>query len=111
MTMPRRLRHALRARGADVRSVDPRRWGLGGLPGLLRAVRQEAPNVILMQIRLMLSVAGSAMLAWSLLQRCAPLVVTLHEFTGAHPLRRLAVGAAGSRPHGGRHGRARRRTA
>lgn len=87
------LYDALRSRGADLRSVDTGRWGLTGVPGLLRAVRQEAPDVILMQYPTDAFGRRLGTPAWSLLQHCAPLIVTLHEFTATHPMRRLAVGA------------------
>ena len=87
------LYDALRSRGADLRSVDTGSWGLTGVPGLLHAVRQEAPDVILMQYPTDAFGRRLGTPVWSLLQRCAPLVVTLHEFTATHPLRRLAVGA------------------
>ena len=93
------LYDALRTRGADLRAVDTVRWGLTSLPNLLRAVQQEAPDVVLMQYPTDAFGRGLAIPAWALLQRCAPLVVTLHEFTATHHLRRLAVGALLTRVH------------
>jgi len=82
----------LRRQGVDAASVDIGRWTLSQLPRLLRAVGQARPDAIVMQYPT--DSFGHSLLpqAFAAIQTIAPLVVILHEFAFAHPLRRLAVG-------------------
>ena len=94
-----RLYDALRSCGADLQSVDIGIWGLTAVPHLLRAVPAGSAECDPDAYPTDAFGRGLAIPAWALLQRCAPLVVTLHEFTATHPLRRLAVGALLARVH------------
>jgi glycosyltransferase involved in cell wall biosynthesis len=80
------------ALGITVLPVDIGDWSLGALPKLMREIRRQRPDVILVQYptRAFGSSLGPVLLA--AVQQIAPLVVMLHEFVAAHPLRKLAVG-------------------
>lgn len=83
----------LAARGMELVPVDIGNWSLrriGALAGLVRAAR---PDAILMQYPTDAFGRSLMLPLFGLLQQVAPLVVTLHEFTAAHPLRKAAVGA------------------
>lgn len=80
-----------RTRGIDVRSVDLGDWSLGAVPRLLAAIDHERPDVVLMQYPTRAFGASLGPIALGALLRTAPLVVQLHEFVAAHPLRKLAL--------------------
>jgi glycosyltransferase involved in cell wall biosynthesis len=81
----------LRQRQIDPRPVDLKRWGLTQVPGLLRRVASERPDAILMQYPTDAFDAALGPHAFSVLQRQAPLVVTLHEFAAANLIRRASL--------------------
>jgi glycosyltransferase involved in cell wall biosynthesis len=81
----------LRARDLDVRPVDLGRWGVARIPALLRQVAAERPDLILMQYPTDAFSAALGPHGFSVLQRLAPLVVTLHEFAAANPVRRASL--------------------
>ena len=87
------LLNALGKHGLEARIIDRDDWTLSGLPGLLRQVRGARPDAILIQYPTDAFARSIAIHAFALLQRTAPLIVTLHEFTAAHPLRRLSLAA------------------
>jgi len=80
-------------RGIDVRPIDLGDWSLAAVPAILRAISSEKPDVLLMQYPTGGFGASLGPIGVGALQRIAPLVVMLHEFTAAHPLRKLAIGA------------------
>jgi glycosyltransferase involved in cell wall biosynthesis len=86
-----RLAKALRQVGADVVDIDIGNWRLQRAKTLLRAVSAARPDAILLQYPT--DAFGRSLLpqAFATVQRIAPLVVTVHEFTAGHPLRRLAL--------------------
>jgi len=81
----------LREKTFDVRPVDRVKWGLTQVPDLLRQVAAERPDVILLQYPTDAFNASLGPHAFCLLQRQAPLVVTLHEFSAANPIRRASL--------------------
>jgi glycosyltransferase involved in cell wall biosynthesis len=81
----------LRARDMDVRPVDLGQWGLAQVPALLRKVAAEQPDLILMQYPTDAFSAALGPHVFSALQQLAPLVVTLHEFAAANPVRRASL--------------------
>lgn len=87
------LSDGLAGRGIVVTPVDIGHWGPGRIGALLHAVRAAKPDAILMHYPTDAFGRSLMLPLFGLLQRVAPLVVTLHEFTAAHPLRRAAVGA------------------
>ena len=78
--------------GVDARAVDVKRWGLSGIGELRRQVARERPDAILMQYPTDAFGAALGPHAFAALQRQAPLVVTLHEFVAANPVRRASLG-------------------
>jgi glycosyltransferase involved in cell wall biosynthesis len=86
------LMATLRAKQIDARSVDSKRWGVGAVSGLLRQVGAERPDAILMQYPTDAFGAALGPHVFGALQRQAPLIVTLHEFVAANPLRRASLG-------------------
>jgi glycosyltransferase involved in cell wall biosynthesis len=82
---------ALGGLGLDTEVVDRADWTMPHLPGLLRAVRDARPDAILLQYPTDAFARSLSIHAFALLQRTAPLIVTLHEFSAAHPLRRLSL--------------------
>jgi glycosyltransferase involved in cell wall biosynthesis len=86
------LVEVLRRKQVDARPVDLKQWGLAQVPELLRRVAAERPDAILMQYPTDAFSAALGPHAFSALQRQAPLVVTLHEFAAANPIRRASVG-------------------
>jgi len=86
------LLEALGGRGLEVEVIDRASWTLSGLPGLFRRVRRARPDAILVQYPTDAFARTLSIHAFALLQRSAPLVVTLHEFVAAHWLRRLSLG-------------------
>ena len=87
------LLDALGGLGLDTEVVDRANWTMPHLPGLLRAVRDARPDAILLQYPTDAFARSLSVHAFALLQRSAPLIVTLHEFSAAHPLRRLSLAA------------------
>lgn len=85
------LLDALGGLGLDAEIVDRADWTMPHLPGLLRAVRDARPDAILLQYPTDAFARSLSIHAFALLQRSAPLIVTLHEFSAAHPLRRLSL--------------------
>lgn len=85
------LAAVLRARGIDICPVDLGRWGLTRVPALLQKVAAERPDLILMQYPTDAFSAALGPHGFALLQRLAPLVVTLHEFAAANPVRRISL--------------------
>lgn len=83
---------ALRGKRIDARPVNLTRWGLTRVPELLRQVAAEQPDAILMQYPTDAFGAALGPHAFSALQRQAPLIVTLHEFAEANPIRRMSLG-------------------
>jgi glycosyltransferase involved in cell wall biosynthesis len=81
----------LRRRQVDARPVDLKRWGLAEVPELLRRISFERPDAILLQYPTDAFGAALGPHAFSALQRQAPLVVTLHEFMAANPIRRASL--------------------
>jgi glycosyltransferase involved in cell wall biosynthesis len=79
--------------GLSVHPVDPGAWSLAMVPAILREISRAKPDVILMQYPSRAFGASLGPVAISAIQRIAPLVVMLHEFVAAHPLRKAAVGA------------------
>ena len=86
------LTAALRERGVAVCPVNPGDWGLPAVRRLLQAVQLARPDAILMQYPTDAFGRSFAPHVFALLQRIAPLVVTLHEFTASHVLRRASIG-------------------
>jgi glycosyltransferase involved in cell wall biosynthesis len=81
----------LQQRHIDVRPVDLKRWGLAQVPKLLRQVATEQPDAILVQYPTDAFDAALGPHAFSALQRQAPLIVTLHEFAAANPIRQASL--------------------
>ena len=81
----------LRQKHLDVRPLDQKRWGLGQVPSLLREVAAERPDAILMQYPTDAFSAALGPHAISALQHTAPLIITLHEFASANPIRRASM--------------------
>ena len=81
----------LRKLGMMVDVIDQPRWRLPSLPRLLRAVRAARPDAVLLQYPTDAFSRGLLPHMFAALQSTAPLVVTLHEFTAAHPLRKLSL--------------------
>jgi glycosyltransferase involved in cell wall biosynthesis len=81
----------LRRRQVDARTVVLKRWGLAQVPELLRQTSSERPDAILMQYPTDAFGAALGPHAFSALQRQAPLIVTLHEFTATNPIRRASL--------------------
>lgn len=79
--------------GLSVHPVDLGGWSLRMLPAILREIARQQPDVILMQYPSRAFGASLGPVAISAIQRIAPLVVMLHEFVAAHPLRKAAVAA------------------
>lgn len=79
--------------GLTVDPVDLGGWSARMVPAILRTISSRRPDVILMQYPTRAFGASLGPAAISAVQRIAPLVVMLHEFVAAHPLRKLAVGA------------------
>jgi glycosyltransferase involved in cell wall biosynthesis len=86
------LVEVLRRKQVDARPVDLKQWGLAQVPELLRQVAAERPDAILLQYPTDAFSAALGPHAFSVLQRLAPLVVTMHEFAAANPIRRASVG-------------------
>ena len=86
-----RLLQALAEAGADPIEINIRDWRLQRGGALLKAVSAARPDVILLQYPT--DAFGRSLLPqlFATVQHVAPLAVTLHEFTAAHPLRRLAL--------------------
>jgi glycosyltransferase involved in cell wall biosynthesis len=80
-------------RGIEVCPVDLGRWTLATVPALLREIARLRPDGILMQYPTGAFGHSLGPVFVGLLQRIAPLMVMLHEFIAAHPLRKVAVGA------------------
>jgi glycosyltransferase involved in cell wall biosynthesis len=80
-------------RGITVRPVDLGDWSLTAVPRILRAIRLERPDIILMQYPNLAFGSSLGPVALGAFQRIAPLVVMLHEFNAIHLLRKLAIGA------------------
>jgi glycosyltransferase involved in cell wall biosynthesis len=87
------LSDALRERRIDVHPIDLGHWGLAQLSNLIRKVAEAHPDAILMQYPTEAFGRSFTPHIFAMLQRIAPLVVTLHEFLGVHVLRRLSIGA------------------
>jgi glycosyltransferase involved in cell wall biosynthesis len=85
------LIEGLRGRQVDVRPVDLLQWGITRVPQLLRRVASEHPDIILMQYPTDAFSNALGPHLFSALQRTAPLVVTLHEFASANPIRRASL--------------------
>jgi glycosyltransferase involved in cell wall biosynthesis len=83
---------ALQERGIEVHPVNLGHWNLSQAGRLLSAVAAARPDAILMQYPTDAFGGSLAPHAFAVSQRVAPLVVTLHEFTGVHVLRRLSIG-------------------
>ena len=83
---------ALQERGIEVHPVNLRHWNLSHAGRLLNAVAAARPDAILMQYPTNSFGGSLAPHAFAVSQRVAPLVVTLHEFTRVHVLRRLSIG-------------------
>src|SRR5271166_1003607 len=81
----------LRRKKIDARPVDLKRWGPAQVPKLLRQVAAQRPDAILMQYPTDAFGASLGPHAFSALQRQAPLIVTLHEFVAANPIRRASL--------------------
>jgi glycosyltransferase involved in cell wall biosynthesis len=86
------LVEVLRRKQVDARPVDLKQWRVAQVPELLRRVAAERPDAILMQYPTDAFSAALGPHVFSALQRQAPLVVTLHEFAAANPIRRASVG-------------------
>lgn len=71
--------------------VDLPSWRLRMTPRLYRAVAQMAPDVILAQYPTDAFRFGLAPHAFALLNRIAPIALTLHEFSMGHRLRKLSI--------------------
>ena len=87
------LLKALGEHGLEAAIIDRAGWTLSDLPGLLAQVRDARPDAILIQYPTDAFARTTAIHAFALLQHTAPLIVTLHEFTAAHPLRQLSLAA------------------
>ncbi len=87
------LMSGLARRGVIVREVNIGRWTCAGVTQLLRSVRAERPDAILMPYPTLAFGRKLGPILFALIQRIAPLVVVLHEFAMVHPLRRLAASA------------------
>ncbi len=79
--------------GLSVHPVDLGDWSLAAVPAILREISRRKPDVILMQYPSRAFGVSLGPVAISAIQRIAPLIVMLHEFIAAHPLRKAAVGA------------------
>jgi glycosyltransferase involved in cell wall biosynthesis len=81
----------LRQKHIDARPLNLTRWGLSAVPELLRQVASIDPDAILMQYPT--DAFGSALgpHVFSMLQRIAPLIITLHEFAAANLMRRASL--------------------
>jgi glycosyltransferase involved in cell wall biosynthesis len=78
--------------GIDAVTVDIGDWQITQLPCLLREVAAVHPDAILMQYPTEAFRHSLLPQAFATVQTIAPLIVTLHEFSLAHVLRRAAVG-------------------
>jgi|GEM_PF-501974 len=73
--------------------IDQPDWRARDSVALDRSIGGEAPDVVLMHYPTDAFRFGFAPHLFALLSRRAPLVVTLHEFSAGHPLRKLSVAA------------------
>jgi glycosyltransferase involved in cell wall biosynthesis len=83
---------AFRDRGIVVHPVDIGDWRLSQAPRLLQEVRLAQPDAIVMQYPTDAFGRSFTPQVFSMFQNVAPMVVTLHEFSFSHVLRRLAIG-------------------
>lgn len=81
----------LAARGLRIELPDSGEWGISRLSQRLEEVRRIRPDAILMQYPTETFGRGLLPHALAMVQRHAPLIVTLHEFVSAHPLRRASL--------------------
>ena len=82
---------ALRDTGLALHSVEPGGWTLEHFGKLRRAVHAVRPDAIMMQYPTDAFARSLLPHAFAMTQRQAPLIVTLHEFVLAHPLRKLSL--------------------
>lgn len=85
--------------GVDAAWVDLASWRLRDAWRLRTALERIAPDVILAQYPTDAFRFGLAPHAFALSNRIAPLVVTLHEFSTGHWLRKLSIAALVARAH------------
>ena len=85
------LLQALAQAGADPVAIDVGDWRLTRIGALSQRVAAAHPDLVLMQYPT--DAFGRSLLPqlFASIQQIAPLVITLHEFTAAHPLRRAAL--------------------
>lgn len=81
----------MRRTGTSVCPVDVEDASLLKVCKFIRAVAQRSPDVVAMQYPAETFGRGPLPHFFSLLQRVAPLVITLHEFSQLHPLRRVGI--------------------
>lgn len=81
----------LRALGLTVEVIDQPNWGIRSLPRLLRAARSARADAILLQYPTDAFARGLLPHMFAALQSRSPLIVTLHEFSEAHPQRKLSL--------------------
>lgn len=83
------LSRELRREGVPVTVVTNRSWGVLSLPSLIRLPEVKEADVVHIQYP---SVGYGASVAPQAVAACKrPTVVTLHEFSQAHPLRKIAM--------------------
>ncbi|QQP92768.1 glycosyltransferase family 4 protein (plasmid) [Skermanella sp. TT6] len=91
-----RLTSQLNADGHSVTWPNWNDWRASGAPGLYRILGNDATDVVSMQYPTDAFRYGLAPHLLALIGRW-PLVVTIHEFSAAHPLRRLSISALTAR--------------
>lgn len=83
-----RLAEALRSEGIDVTFLKQKPWRLRDGRAILKAVDDAGADIIHLQYP---SIGYGRVLGPQLLSCCRPCVVTVHEVTQAHPIRKLSL--------------------
>lgn len=86
-----RLIQYLREVGLEVLSVDSPTWGLIHSRSIYKSIVNFNPDVLHIQYPTVPYGRGLAPQALVFLSRAYPTVVTIHEFSQSHPLRRVAI--------------------
>ena len=87
------MHSALKHYDMAVERIDLGAWRISQTAALLRRVSAHSPDVILIAYPTLAFDRGLGPILFSLLQRIAPLIVVVHEFSHVHVLRRLAISA------------------
>lgn len=82
---------ALEKAGMNMSVLHSQNWRMTSLPHLISSIYREKPDILHIQYPTFGYGRSMSPQIISLLYRRAPVVVTLHEFSQAHPLRRLSI--------------------